>query len=88
MWDYTEHLIIDRESESLEYIQNIGTGYKISRKYEIEGGDLVLVPAGKDNHETVVEVVRIEYFSKETVPLPIEKTKRIIRKCTDDDLWQ
>lgn len=37
-WDCTEHLIIDRESESLEYIQNIGTGYKISRKYEIEGG--------------------------------------------------
>ena len=206
-WDYTEHLIIDRETETLEHIQNIGSGCKVSRKYEIEGGiesllenfnaedlfshiegnpddvidtpnetkdykitidykkspqrviegsydknglpedfadfaetvfefirfyglgevldpslygkvkrrqseyifcsvtfddgyksyyyltdddsieigDFVFVPAGKDNHEAVVEVVNIEYFSEENVPLPIEKTKRIIRKCTDDD---
>lgn len=206
-WDYTEHLIIDRETETLEHIQNIGSGCKVSRKYEIEGGiesllenfnaedlfshiegnsddvidtpnetkdykitidykkspqrviegsydknglpedfadfaetvfefirfyglgevlapsvygkakrrkseyifcsvtfddgyksyyyltdddsieigDFVLVPAGKDNHEAVVEVVNIEYFSEGNVPLPIEKTKRIIRKCTDDD---
>lgn len=203
--DYTEHLIIDREKEMLEYIQNIGTGCKVSHKYEIEGGiesllenfdaedlfahiegnpddvidatsetkdytitidykknpsrtitgsydknglpkdfadfaetvfdfirfyglgeildpsiygkakrrkseyifcsvtfdkgyksyyylteddsikigDFVLVPAGKDNHESVVKVVNIEYFSEENVPLPIGKTKRIIRKCTD-----
>ena len=206
-WDYTEQLIIDRETETLEHIQNIGPGCKVSRKYEIEGGivsllenfnaedlfshiegnpddvidtpnetkdykitidykkspqrviegsydknglpedfadfaetvfefirfyglgevldpsvyvkakrrkseyifcsvtfddgyksyyyltdddsikvgDFVLVPAGKDNHEAVVEVVNIEYFSEENVPLPIEKTKRIIRKCTDED---
>lgn len=206
-WDYTERLIIDRETETLEHIQNIGTGCKVSRKYEIEGGiesllenfdaeklfahiegnpedvietpnetkdytiiieykknpsrtitgsydknglpedfanfaetvfdfirfyglgelldptvygkakrrqseyifcsvtfdagyksyyylteddsieigDFVLVPAGKDNHEAVVEVVNIEYFSEENVPLPIEKTKRIIRKCMDED---
>lgn len=206
-WDYTEHLIIDRETETLEHIQNIGSGCKVSRKYEIEGGiesllenfnaedlfshiegnpddvidipnetkdykitidykkspqrviegsydknglpedfadfaetvfefirfyglgevldpsvygkakrrkseyifcsgtfddgyksyyyltdddsieigDFVLVPAGNDNHEAVVEVVNIEYFSEENVPLPIEKTKRIIRKCTDED---
>ena len=45
----------------------------------------MLVPAGKDNHEAVVEVVNIEYFCEENVPLPIEKTKRIIRKCTDED---
>lgn len=206
-WDYTEHLIIDKETETLEHIQNIGTGCKVSRKYEVEGGiesllenfdaedlfsrikgnpadvietpnetkdykitvnykkkpqcviegsydknglpddfadfaemvfdfikfygmgeilnpsvygkvrccksdyifcsvtfdegyksyyyltdddsieagDFVLVPAGKDNHDAVVEVVNIEYFNKENVPLPLEKTKRIIRKCTDDD---
>ncbi|MEI3614299.1 hypothetical protein [Pseudogracilibacillus sp. SO30301A] len=206
-WDYTERLIIDRDTETLEHIQNIGTGCKVSRKYEVEGGiesllenfdaedlfshsegnpddvietpnetkdytitidykknpqriitgsydknglpedfadfaetvfdfirfygmgeildpsvygkakrrkseyifcsvsfdegcksyyylteddsieigDFVLVPAGKDNHEVVVEVVNIEYFSEENAPLPIEKTKRIIRKCTDED---
>lgn len=37
-WDYTEHLIIDRKTETLEHIQNIGTGCKVSRKYEVEGG--------------------------------------------------
>lgn len=206
-WDYTERLIIDREAETLEHIQNIGTGCRVSRKYEIEDGiesllenfdaedlfshiegnpddvieipnetkdyiitidykknpqriitgsydknglpedfadfaekvfdfirfyglgeildpsvygkvkrrkseyiycsvtfnegyksyyyltdddsieigDFVLVPAGKDNHKAVVEVVDIEYFSEENVPLPVEKTKRIIRKCKDED---
>lgn len=37
-WDYTEHPIIDRETETLEHIQNIGPGCKVSRKYEIKGG--------------------------------------------------
>lgn len=37
-WDYTEQLIIDRVAETLEHIQNIGTGCKVSRKYENEGG--------------------------------------------------
>ena len=206
-WDYTEHLIIDKATDTLEHIQNIGTGCKVSRKYEIEGGiesllenfdaedlfaniqgnpndvietpnetkeytitieyknnpkhiitgsydknglpedfadfaetvfdfirfyglgeilnpsvygkakrrtseyifcsvtfdegyksyyylteddsieigDFVLVSAGKYNHEAVVEVVNIECFSEENLPLPIEKTKKIIRKCTDGD---
>jgi hypothetical protein len=206
-WDYTEHLIIDRETGTLEHIQNIGTDCKVSRKYEIksgvkklleyfdaedlfsyiegnpndvidtpnetrdykitidykknprrviegsydknglpedfadfaetvfafirsygmgeilapsvygkvkrrkseyifcsvtfaegyksyyyltdddsiEVGDFVLVPAGKDNHEVIVEVVDIEYFSEENAPLPIGKTKRIICKCTERD---
>lgn len=48
-------------------------------------GDFVLVPAGKDNHTAIVEVINIEYFSEEVAPLPVGKTKHIIRKCTDDD---
>ena len=75
-----------------EYIFCSGTfddGYKsyyyLTDDDSIEIGDFVLVPAGNDNHEAVVEVVNIEYFSEENVPLPIEKTKRIIRKCTDED---
>lgn len=206
-WNYTEHLIIDRETETIEHTQNIGAGCRVSRKYEIENGieslldnfdaeglftnikgnpddvidipnetrdykitinykknpqriiegsndknglpedfanfamtvldfirfyglgeildpsvyrkvkrrkseyifcsvifsggyksyyyltdddsievgDFVLVPAGKDNHEVIVEVVDVEYFSEENVPLPIEKTKKIIRKCMEED---
>lgn len=59
--------------------------YYLIEDDSIEMGDFVLVPVGKDNHEVVVEVVNIEYFNEENVPLPIEKTKRIIRKCTDED---
>lgn len=49
-------------------------------------GDFVIVPVGKDNHEVVVEVVNTEYFDEENVPQLSDKTKRIIRKYTDDDL--
>lgn len=31
-------MIINRETETLEHIHNIGTGYKVSRKYETEDG--------------------------------------------------
>ena len=207
VWDYTESLIVDRNSESIEHIQNIGTGCSVTRRYKVEGGiesllddldidilfehiegnppdvvenpleskdytikvvtkkgvekviqgtydkkglpddwaefmesvfdfitfygwgeimnpsvygkvrrcgndiiycsvtfdegyksyyyiadddsievgDYVIVPAGKDNHEAVVEVVKKEYFAADEVPLPMEKTKHIIRKCTEDD---
>lgn len=59
--------------------------YYLTDDDSIEIGDFVLVPAGKDNREVIVQVVDIEYFSEEKVPLSLEKTKRIIRKCTDDD---
>ena len=58
--------------------------YYIADDEEIEVGDFVLVPAGKDNHTAVVEVIDIEYFSKENAPLPLDKTKHIISKYTDD----
>ena len=35
---FTESLIVDRESESIEHIQNIGSGCSVSRKYKVEGG--------------------------------------------------
>lgn len=59
--------------------------YYLTEDDSIKIGDFVLVPVGKDNREVVVEVVNIEYFSEDNVPLPIEKTKRIIRKCMDED---
>ena len=59
--------------------------YYLTDDDSIEIGDLVLVPAGNDDHEVVVEVDNIEYFSKENAPRPIEKTKRIIRKYINDD---
>lgn len=59
--------------------------YYITDDDSIEVGDFVLVPAGGDNHIATVEVVNIEYFSEDNVPLPVDKTKRIIRKCSEED---
>lgn len=53
-------------------------------------GDLVIVPAGRDNHEAVVMIESIEYHQAEDAPFPIEKTKHILRRYEedyDDDEW-
>lgn len=60
--------------------------YYIADDESIEIGDFVLVPAGRDNHTVTVEVVDIEYFAEDNVTIPVNKTKHIICKCTDDDL--
>ncbi len=58
--------------------------YYLTDDDSIEIGDYVVVPAGKDNHEAIVEVVNVEYFDENNVPFPVEKTKRIIRVYEDD----
>ena len=70
---------------SVEFDGGYKSYYYLTDDDTIEIGDQVVVPAGKDNHHAIVEVVDIEYFSEEDAPFPIEKTKHIIRKCTDDD---
>lgn len=54
--------------------------YYLTDDESIGLGDRVLVPVGKDGHEATVQVIDIEYFAEEDVPLPIDKMKRIIRK--------
>lgn len=66
---------------SVTFDEGYKSYYYLTEDDSIEIGDLVLVPVGKDNHVAVVEVVNIEYFSEDNVPLPVDKTKRIIRKC-------
>lgn len=63
---------------SVEFTEGGKSYYYISDDDTIEVGDLVTVPAGKDEHTATVEVVNIEYFSEEKAPLPIEKAKHII----------
>jgi len=46
-------------------------------------GDDVVVPVGTDNKETIGKVVSIEKHLRISAPYPIEKAKRIIRKCTE-----
>lgn len=60
--------------------------YYLTDDDSIDIGDFVIVPAGKDNHEAIVEVIHIEYFSEADAPFPVDKTKKIIRKCTDEEV--
>ena len=48
-------------------------------------GDKVVVPAGPDNEESVVTIKSIEYRQSEDAPYPVEKTKHILRKYTEDN---
>ena len=52
----------------------------------LEVEDIVLVPVGKESALKPAEIVKIDYFDKENAPYPINKVKKIIRKCTFDDL--
>ena len=70
---------------SVKFKEGYKSYYYLTDDDEIELGDFVLVPAGKDNHEEVVKVVKIEYYTKENAPLDVEKTKRIIKKLSSDD---
>lgn len=70
---------------SVEFDAGYKSYYYIADDDSIEVGDYVVVPVGKDNHHSIAEVVKVEFFAEEDVPLPIERTKHIIRKCTDDD---
>lgn len=48
-------------------------------------GDFVIVPVGDDGHSAIAEVVNIEHFQEHKVPFPLDKVKRVTRKCTDGD---
>ena len=48
-------------------------------------GDLVVVPVGPSNDERVVRIERIDYYSADEVPYPVDKTKHIIRKYEESD---
>ena len=45
----------------------------------------MIVPVGRENHHSVAKVVKVEYFAEADVPLPLDHTKHIIRKCADED---
>lgn len=71
---------------SIIFEEGFKSYYYLTEDDNIEIGNFVFVPVGKDNNEVVVEVIKIEYFNKDNAPLPIEKTKHIIRKCRDAEV--
>lgn len=54
--------------------------YYLTEDSTIEVGDQVVVPVGNDGTERIVEVIKVQYFSPDDVPMPIEKVKSIIGK--------
>ena len=70
---------------SVEFDKGYKRYYYIADEDDFSVGDYVIVPVGKDNHHSVAEVVKVEYFAEEDVPLPLDRTKHIVRKCTDED---
>ena len=80
-----QHLTINDKGYVWFSGYNFGNAGERCKKARTKNFKIEKALAGKDNHEVVVEVVNIEYFSKENVPLPVERTKQIIRKCTNKD---
>ena len=70
---------------SVEFDEGGKSYYYLTENDTLAIGDFVFVPVGKDGRTAIVEIVNIEYFPEDKVPFPLEKVKRIIRKCTDDD---
>lgn len=72
------------------YGVEFGSGSKIYQylkgNEDLQIGDKVIVPVGKDNLEQEATVITIQQHRRRTAPYPIEKTKRVIRKRNESDL--
>ena len=71
---------------NVEFDEGYESYYYIADEDEISVGDNAIVPVGKDNHHSVAEAVKVEYFAEEDVPLLLEYTKHAIRKCSVEDI--
>ncbi len=83
MYEWVRHSKSEYVYVSVAFDWSDKTYYYLTEDDSIGVGDKVIVPAGVDNHEVEVEVVNIEYFSANFVPIPVEKTKKILRKCEE-----
>lgn len=70
---------------SVEFNEAGRSYYYITEDESLSEGDYVLVPVGNKARPAIVKIVEIEYFQAAESPMPLEKVKRVIRKCTDED---
>ena len=64
-----------------------GKEYCYQSDVDFDAGDLVIVPAGEDNHEAVVRIESVEYHPAGEAPFPLDKIKHIIRKFDEDSKY-
>ena len=60
--------------------------YYLTDDDSIDIGDFVVVPAGKDDHEAVVEVIDVEYFNEADAPFPVDKPRKSYGNDTDEEV--
>lgn len=70
---------------SCEFNQGSSSYYYRTEDETIQIGDYVRVPVGDNGRTAIVEVVDIDYYSEENVPMPLERVKTIISKIVDDE---
>jgi len=70
---------------SCEFEGGDKTYYYISEDPSLEEGDMVRVPVGDHGRTAIVEIVDIEYFKEDEVPMPLDKVKKIIERIDDWD---
>ena len=81
-----------RKSEYLYCGVRFENSYKIyhyiSDDRSVKIGDYVIVPVGSENKESIAQVAESKSYDILHAPYPVEKTKHIIRKCTEEELYE
>ena len=71
---------------SVEFSSGGKTYSYMDESASFKEGDIVLVQAGKENHESVVRIVSKKRCSVDCLPLPLEKIKSIIRRANEEEM--
>lgn len=72
-WNYTEKLIVDRETKTIEYIQDIGLGCTVSKKYTSKN-EIDDILDGLDIDSLLEkDVIEEKYFDLEIIPFEERK---------------
>lgn len=91
IWDYSENLVIDRETETLEHTQRVGSGCMISRKYYVQGGvadlldgldaDSLFEHIAGNSSDTITDPLETKDYE---IIVDFQKRRRLVIKGTFD----
>lgn len=65
---------------SVKFNGNSNTYYYRTEDDSLKAGDIVVVPCGNEGKTNIAVIIKIEYFTHDNVPFPLEKTKFISEK--------
>lgn len=71
-------VVYDRDSAfAYSYLDSVGN---------INIGDYVWVPVGRYNEKRLAYVVSVGEYTIDKVPFPLDRTKKVLRLATDDEV--